>query len=158
MTVVERPSDGLIAAQKGEVCIAIWRHKPHQMTFGIQRSMLARTVATYPAKAKFLCVVESGAPAPDDDVREASADMVNEHGDKLSKVACVIEGDGLRAAANRAVLAAMSLFVQSPVATKFFGSVDSAAAWLLESEGLAAAMDLALEVRDLRKRLDVMSA
>jgi len=158
MTVVERPSDGLVAAQKGETCIAIWRHKPQQMTFGIQRSMLDRTVAAHPGKAKFLCVVEPDAPAPDDDVREASADMVNEHGDKLIKVACVIEGDGLRATANRAVLAAMSLFVRSPVATKFFGSVGSAARWLMESEGSAAAINLELEVRDLRKRLDVMSA
>jgi hypothetical protein len=158
MTVVERPSDGLIAAQKGETCIAIWRSKPHQMTFGIQRSMLDRTVAAHPGRAKFLCVVEPDAPAPDDDVREASADMVNEHGDRLSKVACVIEGDGFRAVANRAVLAAMSLFVRSPVATKFFGSVDSAACWLMEAEGRAAAVALELEVRDLRKRLDVMSA
>jgi len=151
---IERHKDELIAGRKAETCVAIWRRKPHQATFNLQRSLLDDTVAAHPGKAKFLCVVEEGAPAPDDDIRKASADMVNQHGDKLSKVACVIEGEGFKAAITRTVLAGIGMVIRKRVPMKFFDSVDSAAAWLTEAEGPSAAVDLRSQVRELRKQLD----
>jgi len=152
MNVVERQADDLIAARSGETCIAIWRSKPVQATFDVQQALLAKTVAAHPGHAKFLCVVEAGAPAPEDDLRKASAEMVNRHGDKLSRVACVIEGEGFKAAITRTVLAGIGMFVRSPVPLKFFGSVRNAAAWLMESEGAHAAVNLESEVRLLRRQ------
>jgi hypothetical protein len=60
------------------VCLAIWRTKPTRELFEIQRSELSSAVARDPGKVAFLCVVESKADPPEQEVRDASSAMISD--------------------------------------------------------------------------------
>jgi hypothetical protein len=138
----------------GPVCLAIWRTKPSEELFDTQRKSLASAVGRDPGHVAFLCVVESTADAPDQKVRDASAEMITSHGKNLAAVACVIEGSGFRAAVTRTVLSGIALVARNAAPTKYFDSVSAASAWLAERLPLGAPVSLAAEVELGRRHLD----
>ena len=98
-----RLGDGLVLARVGTVCIAIWRSDSNLARVALQREALARVVQQAPGTAGFLCVVEKGSAPPNEEARKASAQMLEEHGERLRAVAVVIEGSGFRASIVRSV-------------------------------------------------------
>lgn len=122
--------DGVVVAQIGHVCVALWRKKPTKERFEIQRACLAAAVAKHPARTAFLCLVEPGTEPPDDDIRKASSTMVSGHGANLKAVAIVIEGTGFKAAISRTVLSGIVFLIRSPSPIKYFEAASSSAAWL----------------------------
>src|SRR5690242_388098 len=114
--------DGLAMAEVGDVCIGIWRARPTLETFNVQKSLLDEVVRSHANGAGYICIVESTADPPNDEVRRASAEMVTSQGKRLKRVACVIEGSGFRAALTRSVLSNIVRFARTPSPIRFFGS------------------------------------
>ena len=136
------------------MCFAIWRKKPTRDLFEVQRFELSSTVASNPGNVAFLCVVESKADAPDQDVRDASSAMITLHGKKLAACACVIEGDGFRAAITRTVLSGIALVARNQTPTRFFEGVPAASFWLNERLRFGETSAFAEQVELARKCLD----
>jgi hypothetical protein len=122
--------DGLLLASFGPVLVASWSSKPTPRTFEHQRSELEAAVRANPGRQLFLCIVAPNAPPPDDAERDGSARMISAHGDKLLGCACVIEGQGFRAAITRTVLTGIVLLIRTPSPVVFFERVKQAELWL----------------------------
>jgi hypothetical protein len=148
-------ADGLVMAEIGALCVAIWRGDASIPRFERQRVALAQVVARHPEGIGLLCVIEPASAAPDDQLRRASVDMVVAHGERIKCVACVIEGKGFRAGLNRGILMGMSLFLPHPKLTySFFSTVRSAVDWMGRYVPLPSSTDTALEVERARSLLD----
>lgn len=126
---------GLIVASFGVVCVAIWSSKPTPVLFEIQRAHLATAVLRHPGRALFMCVVDAKADAPEQAERDGSSKMISGHGDKLAGCACVIEGNGFRAAITRTVLTGITFVIRTPGPISFFDNVGSACTWLQVRSG-----------------------
>jgi len=124
--------DGIVVAQIGPVCAAIWRKQPTADRFEIQRSCLHAAVKKRPGNTVFMCLVEAGTEPPDDNIRKASSTMVTDLGQDLKAVAIVIEGTGFKAAISRTVLSGIVFLIRSPSPIKYFESAASGAAWLAQ--------------------------
>ena len=122
--------DGIVVAQIGPVCTALWRKKPTPARFEIQRRCLEEAVKKSPGNTMFMCLVEAGAEPPDDHIRKASSTMITGHGPNLKAVSIVVEGSGFKAAIARTVLSGIVLIIRTPSPIKYFESAASAAAWL----------------------------
>jgi len=129
---IVRVGDGIVVAQIGHVCTALWRKKPTAERFEIQRSCLEAAVKKQPGRVAFMCLVEAGTEPPDDNIRKASSAMITSFGADLKAVACVIEGTGFKAAISRTVLSGIVLLIRSPSPIKYFESAASAGAWISE--------------------------
>ena len=123
-------SEGLLMASLGRVCLALWKSKPTEQLFNVQRDQLAAAVSRAPGHELFLCVIEPTSPPPDVELRQASSDMINAHGANLAGTACVIEGTGFDTAINHTVLSGIGHAIHSPSPLRFFESTASACAWL----------------------------
>ena len=122
---------GLVVAELGNTCVAIWREEPYQFLFDRQASALRQVVEGRDEKTAFLCVVEKSSPPPKEDLRKAAVRMLEEHAKQLACVACVIAGDGFRSAITRSVLSGLSLLYGSrEFPTKLTNSVHNAAQWM----------------------------
>lgn len=128
---VEYADDGLIAAEVGPLCVAIWRVQPADFLFERQASTLATVAARQPGKFGFLCIVEEKTPAPDQKIRQASVSMLAAFETRLACVACVIPDRGFTSAITRSVLSGMSLlFGPRAFPIKIADEVESAVLWM----------------------------
>lgn len=139
-------------AEQGPVCITLWRGAVTSEPFELQRAGLASVAERYPGGVAFLCVVEASARAPDDALRRASSQMVQAHRGKLRCVACVVEGNGFKAATNRGVLSGMALLLDKERFSQIgvFATVDQAAPWMAKHIKLAPTVSLPYSVGQLR--------
>jgi hypothetical protein len=76
--------------------------------------------------------------------------MITGHGDKLAGCACVIEGNGFRAAITRTVLTGIVLLVRTPSPITFYESVSSATVWMQKRAGRSDLSGLASQLEQLR--------
>ncbi|HYP88402.1 MAG TPA: hypothetical protein VEQ59_09615 [Polyangiaceae bacterium] len=143
-------ADGLLLASFGPVLVAWWTGKPTPETFERQRSELAARVDANPGRQLFMCVVSSSAPPPEQAEREGSAKMISVHGERLAGCACVIEGQGFRAAITRTVLTGIVVLTRTPAPVAFFENVKSAQAWLQSRAGGTNLSDLPAQLDRLR--------
>lgn len=145
--------DGLVMAQIGNVCVALWRKKSTYERFRIQKQYLDEAVRARPGEVAFLCIVEPGSEPPDEDVRKASSEMVSAHGTKLKCVALVIEGTGFRAAITRSVLSGIVLVIRSPAPVKYFDTPAAAADWMRDKVDIHPVSSFVRQVESLRNAL-----
>lgn len=145
--------DGVVVAQIGNVCAALWRKKPTRERFEIQRRCLEAVVKKYPGRAAFMCFVEAGTEPPDDDIRKASSAMITSHGSNLKAVACVIDGSGFKAAISRTVLSGIALLIRTPSPIKYFESAASGAAWLAQFIPVGSVSNFVEQIEVVRKSL-----
>lgn len=149
--VVRHRGDGLILAEIGSVCVAVWEKKPTPDTFEIQRIVLTEVARARPKKVAFLCVIDERSEPPDTEVRRRSAEMASNLKDVLAGICCVVEGEGFRAAIARTALSGIRLLARSVGPLQVTSSVEEAASRalprILLGENLA---HLAEEVRALR--------
>ena len=126
-------ADGLGVAEIGSVCLVVWREAVNSSRFRRQQLVLDDIVARYPGCAGFVCVIEPSAPAPGVHYRKASMELVTGYGKQLRCVACVVEGDGFRAAIWRSALSSMVLLAPARAfEVKFTATVNAAAPWIAE--------------------------
>lgn len=145
--------DGIVVAQIGNVCAALWRKKPTKERFDLQRACLAAAVAKHPGRTAFLCLVEPGTEPPDDEIRKASSAMISGHGENLKAVAIVVEGTGFKAAISRTVLSGIVFLIRSPSPIKYFESAASGAAWLTQFVPVGNLQQFVEQVEVARKAL-----
>jgi hypothetical protein len=145
--------DGVVVAQIGNVCAALWRKKPTPERFEIQRACLAAAVAKHPGRTVFMCLVEAGTEPPDDVVRKASSSMITGHGPNLKAVAIVIEGSGFKAAISRTVLSGIVFLIRSPSPIKYFESAASGASWLGQFAPIGPLTNFVEQIEVARSRL-----
>src|SRR5207253_695128 len=103
--------DGLGVAEVGSACLVVWQAPVELQRFERQRAALHSTVARYPRRAGFVCVVDQSALLPSAEFRKASITLLTSHGDKLKCVIGVIEGSSFRTAAARSVMAGMVMLL-----------------------------------------------
>lgn len=146
--------DGLALGQIGTLCIALWRDAATRPRFDRQAAALAAVVAANRGSAGFMCIVEPESKPPDNELRRASARMIDAHGADLVFVAAVIEGSGFRASITRSVLTAMSRFLpRNKTKIGFFSSAMDAALWGRENAPLPPAQVIVARVESLRAGL-----
>jgi len=143
-------AEGLLLASFGPVLVAWWTSKPTPETFELQRSELEARVQANPGRQLFMCVVSASAPPPEQAERDASSKMITVHGDQLAGCACVIEGQGFRAAITRTVLTGIVLLIRTPSPVVFFENVAEAQIWLQSRATRTNLTDLASELERLR--------
>jgi hypothetical protein len=148
--------DGIVMAQVGHICVALWRKKPTPERFEIQRSNLELAVKRNPGRTAFMCLVEAGTEPPDDDIRKASSAMITSHGPNLKAVACVIEGSGFKAAISRTVLSGIVFLIRSPSPIKYFESAASGGAWLSQYVPIGNMSNFVEQVEVARKSLPAL--
>lgn len=125
--------DGLGITSAGAVCLVVWHQAVTFERFKRQRAALNALAERHPEGICFLCVVGAVVPPPDSELRKATIRMVADLGKRLRCVACVIEGEGFRAATTRSVLAGMTLLLRSNApATRIVANTGEAAAWLAQ--------------------------
>ena len=110
-------------------------------------------VAQHPGEVGFLCVIEPKTEPPEQAERAASAKMITSQGANLCGVACVIEGDGFRAAITRSVLSSILLMIRGPVPIQLFETSRLAEPWLMRRLGSAQSFELEQGVERARTLL-----
>jgi hypothetical protein len=147
-------TDGLALGQIGPLCVALWRGAVTRERFDRQAAALAQVVASHPGYAGFMCIVEPGASPPNQELRRASAEMIESHGDRLAFVVPVIEGSGLQAGIAHGVLTTISLLVsRRKTRLVYFASVAAAVSWSRERATLPESVEVIGFVEDLRAKL-----
>jgi hypothetical protein len=141
---------GLLLGSFGPVFVAVWSSKPTPELFELQRAGLAAAVQANPGRELFLCVVSPSADPPEQAERDASAKMITGHGDQLAGCACVIEGNGFRAAITRTVLTGIAFLIRTRAPVTFFESVELSVAWLQRRAGSSDLGQLARQVERAR--------
>ena len=144
---------GLVMATFGAISVALWQIKPTLSLFEIQREGLAAVVRKHPGRAAFLCIVQTSADPPDQEIRNASTQMITGHGPNLAAVACVIEGSGFRAAITRTVLTGIVFVIRNPQPFRFLETVEAASDWLATRLGSRSVFGLAEQVAKARQGL-----
>ncbi len=150
-----RRGDGILAAEIGNACVAIWRRDSTIPRFQIQRDALADVVARLPGKAGFFCVVEETSGVPNDEVRTASSQMFDKHGANLRAIAMIIEGGGFRSAIVRSVAAGIVMLMGKRVTPiSYFANVEAGAQWIGRYVDIGAVSNFKQQVEDVRMLFD----
>jgi serine/threonine-protein kinase len=144
----------IVVAAVGHVCLVVWRGAVTWASFEQQRSGLAAVVNRYPHRAGFLIVIEPNVKPPDDELRRESTEMLQSHGNRLSCVGCVVEGEGFKAAITRGVLSGMLLIMRNKKShISFFPKVHAAAEWMSLRVWIPSPAALTSIVEDVRSRI-----
>jgi hypothetical protein len=120
------------AGTVGNVVLVDWRHQPTKAAILEVDPVIATLLADTEAKIGLLVVVRFDNPAPDHEARLAFAAAMKTHASRIYGSTITIEGEGLRATANRLVLMAIALLGNVTPVPKVCGSVPEAAVWLSE--------------------------
>jgi hypothetical protein len=143
--------DALAVGEVGAICVVVWNGKVTAEPFEKQRAGLAEVVARHPEGAAFLCLVQSTAKPPEDDLRKASSQMIQAHVGRLKCVACVMEGEGFKAAINRGAVAGMVLLLRDrKLPVSVFAKVDAAADWMSRHMEVRSTRSLVAGVEEIR--------
>lgn len=152
--VLNLGSDQSVAlAHIGPVCAAVWRRDVTQASFARQRAALAEVVARHPGSAAFLCVIEPTSKPPSDELRRASVAMLDEHGDRLKRVAMVIEGTGFRASLVRTILSGLALTWSRRSNLNYFADVTHGVSWMSGALAIPSVTEVVLAVEATRDTL-----
>jgi hypothetical protein len=120
-----------IVSERHAVLVA-WRNAPtaEQMRALIR---VARSISKlHPNKMMFWNAVLGGTPNFSEDVRKEVAYLTSERSLQGTATAHLILIDGFAGAATRAFFGAVMLATRTPVPTKVFGDVKTAAAWMAQ--------------------------
>jgi hypothetical protein len=143
--------EAISVGEVGPICVVFWRGAVTKVPFKKQEAGLADVVSRNPDGAGFLCIVEANAKAPDDELRSASAHMIQAHAKVLKCVGCVMEGEGFRAAINRGAFAGMVLLLRDrKLPISVFARVDPALEWMAGHLNLRSTRAMSASVQTLR--------
>jgi hypothetical protein len=149
--------EGCAIATCGNVFVNVMREAQTLPRLRELRRHIVRHVAVWGANTISISVLEPGATAnTPKEVRDETAAITRDY--QSIAAAIVIEGSGFRAAALRAVVAAIYLVSHSPYPHKIVETVFDGARWLVEQAGRAgqrhvSAADIAAAVSVARAAL-----
>ena len=150
-----KKGDGIVVAEVGSVCVAVWRKDSTRTRFVLQRAGLDSVIAKYPGKAGFLCVVEPTSGVPNEDVRKASSKLFESHGRNLCAIAMIIEGSGFRSALVRSVASGIVMLMGSrntPIS--YFATVEAGAKWMQQHVDINSIPTFKMQVEQIRALLE----
>lgn len=100
---------GYSVGSKGNVILVHWRDRPTRPAVLRIGEIIDQVLASQDAGIGFLAMADIEVSAPDGDTRDAFARLMRERADRILGSSMVIEGTGLKAAAARVVVAAITL-------------------------------------------------
>lgn len=118
---------GFCAGTFGNVVMVEWRERPRKEAIDAISKMLDDLIQSEKGKVAFLAVASLSVGPPDTTARDAFADTMARHADRLAGSVLVIESTGLRSAALRAVASAISLLGGAGSMPQPFATVKEAA-------------------------------
>ncbi len=147
--------DGIVAAEVGPVCVAVWRKDSTIPRFLLQRQALVDVVKRHPQTAGFFCVVEETSGVPGEEVRQASSRMFASLGENLKAVAMVIEGTGFRSALVRSVAAGIVMVMgKRTTPISYVANVEGGADWIEQHVDIGMKPRFIRAVQEARAVLD----
>jgi hypothetical protein len=150
-----KKGDGIVVAEFGDVCLAVWRRDSTLHRFNVQRAGLDAVVERNPDGVVFFCVVEPTSGPPNEDVRKASSRLFDSHGSKLRAIAMVIEGTGFRSALVRSVASGIVMLMGSRTTPiSYFATIEAGAQWAEQFVSIGSIKNFKRNVEQIRANLD----
>jgi hypothetical protein len=150
-----KKGDGIVVAELGPICVAVWRKDSTRTRFTLQRAGLDTVVERSPAGAGFFCVVEPTSGPPNEDVRKASGKLFESHGRNLRAIAMIIEGTGFRSALVRSVASGIVMLMGSRTTPiSYFATIEAGAKWMQQHVDLGPIAAFKANVEQVRAFLD----
>jgi hypothetical protein len=149
--------DPFYAFGEREGCLlGVWRGQPTEASFEERNRFMLDLTARLPGRCGYLEVIEPGSKPPSPAARKVAAACMREVGKSLSCVGIVVEGNELRSALVRAVLAGMQLLIRWDHPVRVDKDVVRSAEWVREKIGAkdaGVAARLAESIEILRARM-----
>jgi hypothetical protein len=132
------------------IAIAIWRDTP--TAAGLERvdSQLVGLTKRHAKFGNVIVMEPKGFGAPDQQGREAHAQLTNKFEAVTFGIAIVIDGSGVKHSLFRFVLTTVQLISSPRVPQRNFQSIDSAAHWLASFDKQLVETDLVSAIREAR--------
>lgn len=147
-SVISTP--GFASGVYGPLLVSIWDTAATVDQARSAASMLAALGRTED-QILMMAVLGPSCPPPDNAVRDIFAAEINRLSGRIAAVANIVEGQGFRAAAMRAVLTGLALVIRSPQLQKACPTVDDGAHFLADhSHGRLTASAISRTVIQLR--------
>lgn len=141
------------AGTVANVVIVYWSATATKASVLEVEGLLAALVAAQPGPVGFLVGVPQGTSAPDAATRDAFANSMKGHAGRLRASALLIEGTGLRPAANRAVITAISLLGDLSPMPHVCATAREAAGFLARQLDPVASAALAVDIEEAYQQL-----
>lgn len=122
----------------GNLIVVNWRARPDQAAVKRIEAVLDAFLEQQPSGVGFLAMTDVDSPAPDGPARDAFASVMKARASRIVGSAMIIEGSGLRSAAARVVVAAITLLGDLRPVPQVCANIDDASttlARLLQSAG-----------------------
>lgn len=116
---------------RGNVIVVHWRSRPTLSAVLRIREVIDRVLETQPGGIGFLAIADTEVSAPDGETRDEFARVMRERADRILGSAMVIDGTGLKAAAARVVVAAITLLGDLNPVPQVCATIDDAATTLV---------------------------
>jgi FAD/FMN-containing dehydrogenase len=146
--------DGIATGAIDNVFVVVWRAPQTLERMRMEREGLRSTIRKHRGKVAMVCVVEASSAPPSDELKREAKALLAEHERDLVSAACVIEGDGFRAATMRAALSTIQLMLgRRRFVSRFFATVAEACAFT-EPNTTTPFDSLAEAIEELRAMLD----
>jgi hypothetical protein len=126
----EISGENFAAATFDNIVLVEWRAAPTKAAVLQIEQTIEALIHEDPRKIGFFVYIPLGNPAPDAAASEAFARTMKVNGNRIAGSALVIEGAGLRAIANRAVLTGIMLMGDVSPVPKVCSTVEEAAEYL----------------------------
>jgi hypothetical protein len=150
-----KKGDGIVVAEVGPICVAVWRKDSTRTRFTLQKAGLDAVIGRSPGGGAFFCVVEPTSGPPNEDVRKASSKLFESHGRDLRAIAMIIEGTGFRSAVVRSVASGIVMLMGSrntPIS--YFATIEAGAKWLQQYIDVGPIPSFKMKVEQVRSFLD----
>ncbi|HVZ31902.1 MAG TPA: hypothetical protein VG963_05725 [Polyangiaceae bacterium] len=127
---IELSSADFVFAGWGRVLVGIWRGRTTANAIRSATQLVGRYARESEGALSLMTVVEKNAPAPPSDARVELANFLRGGNGQVQRHGLVFEGEGIRAASIRAVVAGVAFFSRPEYPYRVFDSAGSAARFL----------------------------
>lgn len=131
-----RDPDGFLGVI-GDVLVLVARHESTLEGCDAVRAELERVKRDGSPPVALVVIIESSAGMPDASVRKAFGAILSELGSAIGAYAAIHESTGFHGAAARAIVTSVLLASRPSFPHSVFGSLEPAAAWLIEKRAFS---------------------
>jgi hypothetical protein len=150
---IEEATSDHVLGERERVVLAVWRGTMTLPALRRVEQLLDQQDQRHPGQLLLLTVLEATASLPTLVARAALVGLLQRSGGKIERSAWVIEGEGVRAAGMRAVVAGASLFARPAYPNRVFNSVTAAARFLSDGKDGSPLPELVLRmIQEARRR------
>ncbi len=141
---------GFAAGVLGPLLITWWETLPTAVQARAAGDVLA-TLGRSESRILCISILGADAPPPDAEVRKIVASQISHLAGRIVAIANVVEGEGFRGAAARAMLIGMALAMRPPYPHKTAATIEDAAKFLAQhSDARLTVADIVLGCRELK--------